>query len=289
VGSTSGLSFKPFALPRGFRQWSGIGYALVFCVLSFTGFEGAATLGEETLNPRRNIPIAILGTCALAGVFYVFVTYAQVMGFGIAATRDLANASAPLNDLAVRYVSRSFATAIDLAAALSALSCTVGSLSAAARLLFALDRAGLRSRISDVHPVHGTPGTAVVVTTWMCATGLVLWAKRAGPANYAAYLITIGTLALIVVYLGVNAAELAHAWAARRAARSLCAFAGAGVLLWPLYNSLYPAPAFPNNVWPYVVAGWMIAGATAATWAKARPSKSPTNTTEIRSSVNEEI
>src|SRR5215831_2555163 len=65
--------------------WSGIGYAIVFSILSFAGFEGAATLGEELRNPLRNIPVAILGTCALAGAFYVVVAYTEVVGFGLVA------------------------------------------------------------------------------------------------------------------------------------------------------------------------------------------------------------
>ena len=40
---------------------------MVFSILSFAGFEGAATLGEETINPRRNIPIALLGTVLVHG------------------------------------------------------------------------------------------------------------------------------------------------------------------------------------------------------------------------------
>jgi amino acid transporter len=188
VARTAGLSAAPFVPAPEFRDWSGIGYAMVFCVLSFAGFEGAATLGEETRDPRRNIPIAILGTCALAGVFYVFVTYSQVVGFGIAATRDLAKAEAPLNDLAVRYISRDFATAIDVAAAISAFSCVLGSLSAAARLLFALGRAGLGPRIGEVHPVHGTPGAAVIFSGLACAGCLALWAPFTGPANFGGYL-----------------------------------------------------------------------------------------------------
>jgi amino acid transporter len=155
------------------KHWSGIGYALVFCILSFAGFEGAATLGQQTHNPHRSIPIASLGTCVLAGAFYVFATFAQVMGFGVDSTDKLADPSAPLNDLATRYVSTNFASTIDLAAAISAFSCVLGSLSAAARLLFAMDRAGLGPKIADVHSVHGTPAAAVILTSLLCIGGLV--------------------------------------------------------------------------------------------------------------------
>ena len=35
---------------------------------------------------------------------------------------------------------------------------------------------------------------------------------------------------------------------------------GAVLLLWPLANSLYPAPPWPGNVWPYLVTAWLVLG-----------------------------
>ena len=40
---------------------------IIFGLLSFAGFEAAATLGEEAHNPRRDIPRAILGTAIFGG------------------------------------------------------------------------------------------------------------------------------------------------------------------------------------------------------------------------------
>ena len=65
-----------------FRGWAGVGLGMVFTILSFGGFEGAATLGEETINPRRNIPVAMLSTVFLTGFFFIFVSYCEVIGFG---------------------------------------------------------------------------------------------------------------------------------------------------------------------------------------------------------------
>src|SRR3712207_8231975 len=50
--------------------------------LSFAGFEAAATMGEEAREPRRDIPRAILGVAIFGGLYYVFVTAVEVMGFG---------------------------------------------------------------------------------------------------------------------------------------------------------------------------------------------------------------
>jgi hypothetical protein len=61
---------------------SALFLGIVFGFLSFAGFEAAATLGEETRDPRRTIPRAILGVAIFGGVYFVFVTAVEVMGFG---------------------------------------------------------------------------------------------------------------------------------------------------------------------------------------------------------------
>ena len=139
-------SFHPSAQYGG---WTGLGFGLVFSVLSCSGFEGAATLGEETINPRRNIPITLLATVVGSGLYFIFVSYCEVIGFGPAGLRALASSPAPLDDLAVRYVSPQLAIGLDLLAAASCFSGIIGGLTAASRVLFALGRAGLAPRLAD--------------------------------------------------------------------------------------------------------------------------------------------
>jgi amino acid transporter len=77
-----GFTLSPFTLPSGV----GIGtvaLAAVFGLLSFGGFEGAASLGEETDNPRRDIPRAIAAAVITMGIFYTIVMLAQTLGFGV--------------------------------------------------------------------------------------------------------------------------------------------------------------------------------------------------------------
>ena len=64
VGAAGQLTAQPFN--PGNQPLSSVGLAAVFGFLSFAGFEGAATLGEETRNPRRNIPLAILAAVITA-------------------------------------------------------------------------------------------------------------------------------------------------------------------------------------------------------------------------------
>ena len=55
---------------------------MVFCILAFVGFEAAAPLGEETREPRSTIPRAIILSCLLIGLFYIFCYYAATVYFG---------------------------------------------------------------------------------------------------------------------------------------------------------------------------------------------------------------
>ena len=247
--------------------WSGVGYAIVFAFLSFGGFEGAATLGEETANPRRDIPRAMIGTIATLGMIFVIITLAQVIGFAHIPGASLAAADAPLDVLATHYVAPWFAVALDLANAVSAFACTLGAVTAAARLAFALGRAGILPGLGRVHPVHGTPALAVIAVGTACLAAFCLFAPAVGAGRFYGYASTIGALGVMVVYGAVLAAFCVGGQAVRAAlpgsgpARLAIGLAGAIGVCWPLYNTLYPVPAYPDRLWPYVVLGWIGLGA----------------------------
>ena len=256
-------SFRPSS---NYGAWSGLGFGMVFCILSFGGFEGAATLGEETRNPRRNIPIALLFTVIVSGVFFTFVAYCEVIGFGTDGLDALGKSEAPLNDLALRYASPRLAIALDIAAAASCFSGLLGPLAAAGRVLFALGRGGLSPAFATVHPVHGTPAPALSWSTALIIVPFVLWAPFVGAGNYYSYASTIGVLALIFVYISVGTAEIVESCRERRFVWAAACTLGPMLLLWVLYRNIYPVPEFPNNLWPYVALLWVGAAFALLKW-----------------------
>jgi amino acid transporter len=260
VARKTGLPIAPFRPDKNFG-WSGVGYALVFAVLSFAGFESAATLGEEAANPRKAITVAILGTVAAAGIFFVFVAYTQVVGFGLDNMKALANTAAPLNTLALKYGSRNFATVLDIATAISAFSCTLAAVSAGARMLFALSRSGLAPAFAQVNARYGSPSRAVIGVGVVMLTSVLLWAPTVGANGFYGDVGTIGVLAVILVYIGVTTAAAAYAVRRRDVVWAGFGILGAVFMLWPLFNSVYPVPAFPGNLWPYVVVIYLGIGA----------------------------
>ena len=81
VGSDNDVAtaFNPNSSTSG---WSGIFFGVLYGVLIFVGFETAANLAEETKEPKRAIPKAVLTSVVVVSLFYLIASYAQVAGFG---------------------------------------------------------------------------------------------------------------------------------------------------------------------------------------------------------------
>jgi amino acid transporter len=124
--------------------------------------------------------------------------------------------------------------------------------------LFAIGRGGLSERLAAVNPEYGTPGSALAMTTLVSMLAYLFWAPFVSAGDYYSYTSTIGVLALILVYIGVGGAECVESWRERRIGWSALCILGPVLLLWVLYRNLAPVPVYPNNLWPYVAAAWVL-------------------------------
>ena len=99
-----GLDADFLSLPSG-TGVATIAAAAVFGFLAFAGFEGAAALGEETSNPRREIPRAIKTAVIVVGAFYLLTAASQSLGYGATAAgaRHYAD-GLPFTDLGGGYI-----------------------------------------------------------------------------------------------------------------------------------------------------------------------------------------
>src|SRR6266702_3672012 len=101
-GGANGLSATPFSWPGG--KSSDVLLAFSLAVLAFGGFAAAAPLAEETRDPRRNVPIAVLGCVLVSGIIYVVGSYALVTAFGVGHTSTLAGDSNPCHTAAKSFL-----------------------------------------------------------------------------------------------------------------------------------------------------------------------------------------
>ncbi len=263
-GAAHHLTLKPFTFNG--VPFSAVGLASVFAFLSFAGFEGASSMGEETKNPTRVIPLAIMCAVFITGIFYVLVTYAQSVGFGLGAdgVKAFANSSAPLGDLAKAFVSPAFAAIIMLGATLSAFSCFLGTVATASRMLFAMGRDGFAHRsLGEVHPKYGSPYVALVIVMVVSIICVACTSYVPGIDAFG-YLGTIGVLSLLLAYLVTQIGGMAYF-----TKKKIWSVAGwmfpIGILAiimlgYTLWSNIWPIPAPPMNYFPYGVIAWIIIG-----------------------------
>jgi amino acid transporter len=262
-GGAHGLSFQPFT--RSGTTLGGLGLATVFSLLSFAGFEGAAVLGAESLVPTRTIPRALIASVALAGVLYVFVAYAQTIGFGID-LRGVATFSAsasPLGDLAARYINTPAAALIMGGAAISAFAATLASATGAARLAFVFGRDDqLPAHLARVDRSSGTPAFAYLVVLAIGATLVLAFAASgtSGTDTFAACG-TVAVLALVLIYGVVQIAALrlfGAQWGLAQRAIPIIALVS---LAATFIANVVPVPHGAAALYPYLVLAWLLLGA----------------------------
>ena len=259
------LTFDAFKIPGGVSL-SAVASASVFGFLSFAGFEGAASLGEESTNPRREIPRAIRNAVLGAGIFYILCILVQTWGFGAnaAGAKTFSGSVSPLGDLAKSYVGKGMSEAIDIGAMVSAFASGLGAAVAGARILFALSRdTSLGRALGRTSTRTGAPAGALTVVLAVGVGGIV-GQRIAGvnAVNAFFYPGTIGVLSLIVAYMLTNVGAIRHLFIrARRAPIWEITFPilGIAVLGYTLYKNVQGV-MFPYNRFPFWVAGWLVIG-----------------------------
>src|SRR5437899_2471047 len=74
-GGSNGQALSAFSFSHSLKGgFNGVFYGIILGVTSYIGFETAADFGEETSNPRRNIPIAIIVATGFVVIFYLWTT-----------------------------------------------------------------------------------------------------------------------------------------------------------------------------------------------------------------------
>jgi len=149
---------------------TGLRRASLLLVFAFGGFENASVPGDESRDPRRHLPVALLVAIALTTVLYVLI---QIVALGT--LPGLESDPTPLASAARNFLGPAGALAIALGAVVS----TAGSASALAlvgpRILYALAEGGqLPAALARVHARYCTPHVAVGVFTLLAGAAAVL-------------------------------------------------------------------------------------------------------------------
>jgi amino acid transporter len=250
----------------------------VFGLLSFIGFDAAATLGEETRNPRRSIPLAVIGALGALGVFYVFMMYALTIGYRLNDPLQMQAFLADANPFVTlgRRVAPWLLQPIELAAIGGIFSCLLAVHNTTVRVMFSMGRDRvLPHSLGNVHARWFSPHRAILVQTAFTVVAGLAAGAWLGPGATGAYGFTgaIGTVAIIIVYMMSNAAHIRYFWQLpKRGVVTHVVAPALGILSlgYPLYAVTAPGQLFPYNWVPIVIGVWILAGVLLYGYYRAR-------------------
>jgi amino acid transporter len=188
---------------------------MVYTVLAFIGFEASVPLAEETKDPRRTLPRAVILSCVLIGVFYLICYYGAMVYFGPNVAADATkgffvfNGGDPWDGLASK-VWGPLSILVLLAIVNSAFANSNAGANAATRVGYALGRVGILPRaLAQVHPRYKTPYIAVHIQGALgIAIAIILGFALNGPLNAFALLGTVATLVIVLIYILTNLSNL---------------------------------------------------------------------------------
>jgi APA family basic amino acid/polyamine antiporter len=206
----------------------GIAGAAASIFFAYIGFDTVSTAAEETRNPQRNMPIAVIGSLIICTVFYLLVSAGAVGSIGAqpvvdpatglafepgssrlaaacaapAAARAFACSPEPLAHVISQLGWRTASQFIGLAAFLAMPAVVLMMLFGQTRIFFAMARDGLlpfNESLSRIHPRFKTPYVVTLIT----GVGVTIFASLF-PVGVLADISNSGTLfAFMTVALGV--------------------------------------------------------------------------------------
>jgi APA family basic amino acid/polyamine antiporter len=191
--SINGDNFSPWA-PNG---TSGTVDAAALIFFAYIGFDAVSTGGEESNNPQRDLPIAIVGSLLIATLIYILVA---IVAVGLAPQSRLAGSDAPLSDAIKIGAGLDWAgDLLSFGALVAITSVTLTILYGQTRIFFAMSRDGLLPEIFARLSARRTPW--VTTLTFGVLTALL---AAFVPLTEIAKLVNIGTLfAFLIVNIGV--------------------------------------------------------------------------------------
>jgi APA family basic amino acid/polyamine antiporter len=156
--------FQP--VEAGVTPLAGFLEACALMFVAFTGYGRIATLGEEVVEPRRNIPRAIIATLILSALLYAAVSFVAIAAVGaetLAAGVD--DKPAPLETAARAFAGPMVANVVALGAVAAMGGVLLNLILGLSRVVLAMARRGDLPRfLAKVDGNSASPTAAVLLT-----------------------------------------------------------------------------------------------------------------------------
>ena len=185
----------PFIPPNtgelGHFGWTGIFRATGVIFFAYIGFDAVSVAAQEARNPKRDVPIGILGSLVICTVLYMLMSWVLT---GLAPYQTL-NVAHPVS-MAVEAIPATawLAPYVNVGAIVGLASVVLVLLLGQSRIFYAMGKDGMIPPFfCDVHPRFRTPWKATLITGIFAAI-----LAGALPLDILGELVSIGTLAAFV-------------------------------------------------------------------------------------------
>lgn len=258
-----GFSLAPLS-PANAPSASALLLGIIFSIFAITGWEGAAPAAEETVDPRRNIPRALIAAVVVTGVFFVFVTWGLQVGWGVNDSNGFGSSTeSPALVLAQKFWGNAWVIVL-LALINSVLAVAVAANNVSTRMWYAMARSGsLPQLFAKLHHKYRTPVNAVALQAVLVLVVGLGVGSLIGPDNEFFFFGLALTVVMVLVYSLGNIGVIRYFW--RRPDRKfvmhvLLPVVSTASLLAVGYFSLVPLPAKPVGWAPVAVGIWAVIG-----------------------------
>ncbi|MHB1509728.1 MAG: APC family permease [Acidimicrobiales bacterium] len=262
-GGAHGITWRPLD-PTLAPSTHGLFLAVVLAFTGFIGFEAAAVLGEEAAEPLRVIPRAILATVLVAMVYYVFVTWAMSIGYGVGGAGKWAADPTALSTLSDHYVAHWFSTFVDVVVAIDAFVAALAGVQLTARTLFAMGRdRGIPSVFASTTPRFKSPWVGILAGILLTFILGVTLGRHYGVFTYFALMATTGSLGILFVYALVALSGMVFFWKIRHRAREsynvlldvVLPVVAIAICAYTIYSTIHPEPPAPISYAIWIALG----------------------------------
>jgi len=283
-GGDDGVTLTPFN-PSHVPSTHGLFLAVVLAFTGYIGFEAAAALGEEAVDPLRVIPRAILTALTIGIVYYVFLARVMAIGFGVAHIDQWATNPAALDALSSRYAGTWLAVLVDLAVSVGAFVAALAGVNLTARTVFAMAReGGMPQAFAWTHPRFRTPWAAIGTVIALTLALVVILARIVwnDPFKYFGFMATTATFAILGAYILIALAGMVYFWRSRSVTETafnvvfdlLLPLGAVAICGYTIYESFKAPGPSPNNWSPWIALAWLGIGVAVLAWLSAtRPER----------------
>lgn len=153
------------------------GFAILFAILSFIGFEATAVFRDEARDPERTIPKATYVSLILIGVFYTISSWVLITANGQSTIVANAgeNAGSILATTTEQYLGTVGGHLIQVLFVTSLFACILSFHNIVSRYVFTLAKRGvLPAPLAIAHPKHGSPARASLTASAVAAVLIAL-------------------------------------------------------------------------------------------------------------------